>query len=441
MTQPNLIRSCLLIVLGVASAACQTVAVTPTASPRPSTIPPLPTPIPPIRVTSYILSPGSVPGEWRVVGLIENQSQVAFGRVELSVSLMDTAGKTIAETSTGSLMSNLLPGEASPFSVTIEAATAPAEARVEPLAFEAADAPPAGQRRAELIAELEEFFITGSGELAVLGFVTNPGRRPVSLDSLSFLGQGPDGSEKLVAAMEFGPNRLARGETAPFLALAPENPGAVRWTPYHDGVITEAPSAGSLEIRGDPQLQLTAQGAPFVVGTLANSGTTAAMGSVLVSLLDGNRLIGLWEVEIPRPLQSGEQLPFTAFGFPGVNLRFDARDASAIRVDTRVEEWPADQTKAPVFLPVDVSAFHSVGSAIFIRGTMRNPTQAVVEAARVYAEVRSSLGELVTAGWSTAESLEPDGAAVFVLDLPIPVGMDATLTEYDLRAIGQQTQP
>ncbi len=429
------------MLLGVASAACQTVAFTPTATSGSPSTPLPPTPIPPIRVTSYLLSPGSVPGEWRVVGLIENQGQVTFGRVELSVGLMDTAGKTIAESSTNALMSNLLPGEASPFSVTLQAATAPAEARVEPLAFEPADGPPAGPRRAELISELEEFFITGSGELAVLGSVTNPGRSPVSLDSLSFLGQGPDGSEKLVAAMEFGPNRLAPGETAPFLALAPENPGAVRWTPYHDGVITEAPSAGALEIRGDPQLQLTAQGAPFVVGTLANSGTTAVMGSVLVSLLDGNRLIGLWEIEIPRPLRAGEQLPFTAFGFPGVNLRFDAREASAIRVDTRVEESLADHTKTPVFLPVDVSAFHSVGSAIFIRGTMRNPTQAKVEAARVYAEIRSSLGELVTAGWSTAKSLEPDSTAVFVLDLPIPVGMDATLAEYDLRAIGQETQP
>ncbi|GMR10198.1 MAG: hypothetical protein BMS9Abin28_1019 [Anaerolineae bacterium] len=441
MTQPNHFRTCLLIVLGVVSAACQTVAVTPTASPSPSSTPPPPTPIPPIRVISYHLSPGSAPGEWRVVGLIENQGQVTFGRVELGISLIDTAGKTIAGSSTGALMSNLLPGEASPFSLTLEAATAPAEARVEPLAFEAADGPPGGHQRAELISELEEFFITGSGELAVLGFVTNPGRSSVSLESLSFLGRGPDGIEKLVAAMQFGPNRLAPGETAPFMALAPENPGAVQWTPYHDGVVAEPPSAGALEIRGDPQLHLTAQGAPFVVGTLANSGTTASTGYVLVSLLHGSRLIGLWEIEIPRPLQAGEQLAFTAFGFPGVNLRFDARDASAIRVDTRVEESLAGQTKTPVVLAVDVSAFHSVGSAIFIRGTMRNSTEVDVEAARVYAEVRSSLGELVTAGWSSAESLEPDGSTVFVLNLPIPVGMDATLAEYDLRAIGQEIQP
>ena len=439
MTQPNRFRFGFLVVLGLA--ACQTAAVAPSASPSPSSTPPPPTPAPPIRVISHHLSPGSAPGEWRVVGLIENQGQAAVGQVEISVSLIDAAGKTIAETSTAALMSNLIPGEASPFSVTFNAAIAPADARVELKTYEAADGRSADHRRVELLSALEEFFITGSGEFAVLGFVTNPGRSHVSLKSLNFLGRGPDGSEKLVASMQFGPNRLAPGETAPFMALAPENPGSVQWIQYHDGLIAEPPRANALEIRGEPQLHLTAQGAPFVVGTLANSGTTAAAGSVLVSLLDGNRLIGLREIEIPRPLQAGEQLAFTAFGFPGVNLRFDARDPSAVRADTRVEESLADETKTPVVLPVDVSAFHSVGSAIFIRGTIRNSTEVKVEAATVYAEVRSSLGELVTAGWSATVSLDPGGAAEFVLELPIPVGMDATLMEYDLRAIGVEAQP
>ena len=439
MTQPNRFRFGFLVVLGLA--ACQTAAVAPSASPSPSSTPPPPTPAPPIRVISHHLSPGSAPGEWRVVGLIENQGQAAVGQVEICVSLIGATGKTIAETSTVALMSNLLPGEAGPFSVTFNAAIAPADAQVEPKIGEAASGPTANQRRANLISELEEFFVTGSGELAMMGFVSNPGRSHVSLASLNFLGRSPDGSEKLVAAMQFGPNRLAPGETAPFLALAPENPGAIQWTQYHDGLIAEPPRANALEIRGEPQLHLTAQGAPFVVGTLANSGLTAASGSVLVSLLEEVKLIGLWEVEIPRPLQAGEQLAFTAFGFPGVNLRFDPRDPGAIRVEARVEERLADEIKTPVVLPVDVSVFHSVGSAIFIRGTIHNPTEVEVEAATVYAEVRSSLGELVTAGWFEAESLEPDGASEFVLDLPIPAGMDATLAEYDLRAIGQKAEP
>lgn len=453
MTQPKLLRFGFLMVLYAALAACQTVVVSPTARPISSPTPPPPTSVPPIRVISHHLSQGPALGEWRVVGLIENQGQIRVGQVQLKVTLLDATGKVIAEESARTLMSNLLPGEASPFSVSFEGVAAPAEARVETLPQEPAngstidgrqdDGPLTNGRqndhRPELFSELEEFFVIGSGELAMMGFITNPGNRPIVLDSLGFLGRALNDSEKSLAVMQFGPNQLDPGETAPFLALAPENPGAVEWILFHDGLIADPPSPSSLEILGNPMLHLTAQGAPFVVGVLANSGEAAA-GSVLISLFDGNRLIGLWELETPRPLEAGEQLPFTAFGFPGVSLRFDPSDPNAIRVETRVEESTANRAPALVDLQVDVSTFLSVGSAIFIRGTIHNPMDFDVEAATVYAELRSPTGELVTAGWSVVEALEPGASAEFVLDLPIPVGMDATLTEYDLRAIGLKAQ-
>ncbi|MFQ5943278.1 MAG: FxLYD domain-containing protein [Anaerolineales bacterium] len=434
----------------VVCAACQAVDVSPSALPGSSPTVPPPTPTPPIQVVSHHLISGIAPDEWRVVGLIENQGDTIVGQIDLSVTLLDASGAPIARTSTRAILSNLFPGESGPFSASFKVDGLPAEAQVEPLAHEEADAPPSDGRlvdsqRPELVAELKEFFLTGNGELAALGFVTNPGPDRISLESLAFLGQNPNGEAKLVAVMQFGPSRISPGETVPILVLAPENPGAIRWTPFHDGVIAEGSAdvqgTDTMEILGDPQLHLTAQGAPFVVGTLSNSGDSAAVGSVLVSLHDGNRLIGLWEIDTPRPLLPGEQLAFTAFGFPGISLRFNASDPSTVRVETRVEARAASEASVPVILSVDVSAFHSVGSAIFLRGSIRNPTRDDVEGATVYAEVRSSMGELVTAGWSEAQTLEPNGSAEFVLDLPIPVALDAALAEYDLRAIGLKAEP
>ena len=440
MTQSNRFRFSLLIGLCIALAACQNATVSPTASPNPSPTALAPTSIPPIGVVSHQLLEGSNSGEWRVVGLVENQGQTALTQVQLHVSLLGAAGAVLAEETTDTLMSNLLPGEAAPFSVTFDALSTPAEAEIVPLSHVLADGQQA-DHRPELISELEKSFVTGNGELAMMGFITNPGNGYVALHSHGFLGRSSDGREQMAAVMQFGPGLLAPGESAPFLALAPENPGAVQWTQFHDGLTVAPPGIRSLELRGDPQLHLTAQGAPFVVGAVANTGDAAAVGSVMVSLFDGNRLIGLWEIETPRPLDTGEQLAFTAFGFPGVSLRFDPSDPSAIRVETRIEDIYADSVATPIDLQVDVSAFVSVGSAIFIRGTIHNPAELSVHAASVYAEVRSSTGELVTAGWSNAESLEPGGSKEFVLNLPIPVGMDATLTEYDLRAIGLTTEP
>ncbi len=444
MTQSKLLQFGILTALCAALAACQTVVDSPTERPLPSATAPLPTIVPSIRVVSHYLSQGPAPSEWKVIGLIENQGQQTVGQVQLSVSLLDSTGKVIAEESASTLMSNLLPGEASPFSVSFEGVAAPVEVQIETLRQEPANGATTGEQpvdhRPELATELEEFFVTGSGELAIMGFITNPGNRHIALDSLGFLGRAPDDSEKSLAVMQFGPKLLAPGETAPFLALAPGNPGAVQWSPFHDGRVTERPKLGTLEILGDLMLHLTAQGAPFVVGTLANSGDPVA-GSVLISLFDGNQFIGLWELETPRPLEAGEQLPFAAFGFPGINLRLDPGDPNAIRVETRIEETAADSAPTLIDMRVDVSMFLSVGSAIFIRGTVHNPMDFDVDAATVYAEVRSSTGELVTAGWSTVGSFEPGASGEFVLDLPIPVGLDATLTEYDLRAIGLKAQP
>ena len=430
--------------LCAALVACETVATTPTTRPFPSPTVLPPTSVPPVRVISHHVSQGPTPGQWQVLGLVENQSESPIGQIRLLVSLIGAAGEVIESQSVNSLMSNLLPGEASPYSVSFDSAVAPLEAQVEISTLESGNGSTVdGQEsylRPELIFELEEFFATGSGELAMMGFVTNPGNRNIALDSLGFLGQTANDRVKSISVMQAGPKQLAPGETAPFLALAPENPGAVRWILFHDGIIAEPPSSSSMEILEEPRLHLTAQGAPFVVGTLANTGKTAT-GSVLISLYNGTRIIGLQEVITPRPLEAGEQLPFVAFGFPGVSLRFDPGDPEAIRVISRVEQSAPEAANTPIHLPVDVSTFLSVGSAIFIRGTIRNPMTFDVDTATVYAEVRSSTGELVTAGWSAPESLSAGASVDFVLDLPIPVGMDATLTEYDLRASGLRAEP
>ena len=432
-----------------ALAACQTVAASPSAPPIPTATLPSPTLVPSIHVISHQLLRGSASGQWRVVGLVENQGQNIASQVQLDVSLIDETGVVIAAKPASTLLSNLQPDEVSPFLVSFESAATPTEALVELSQVEPATRTATSglfsdvsqtESRPELYTQLEEFFVTGSGQLAIMGFVANPGNDHIALDSLGFLGRAPNDSENSLAEMQFGPNQLAPGDKAPFLALAPENPGAVRWTLYHDGLIGEPPGPNALAILGTPRLHLTAQGSPFVVGTLANSGKPAS-GTVLISLFDGSRLIGIWEFETPRSLEAGEQLPFTAFGFPGVNLRLDPGDPSAIRVETRVEETASDETPMLIDMPVDVSSILSVGSAIFIRGVVRNSLDIDVDAVAVYAEVRSSAGDLITAGWSTAGYLERGESKDFVLDLPIPVGMDATLTEYDLRGIGLKAQP
>ena len=95
---------------GFAIVGCQKAAISPTATSVPTSTPPPATPTPEIRVISYELLPGAAAGEWRVVGLVENQGKDSVGPIRLSVSLIDRAGERVAERSTQILMSNLHPG-------------------------------------------------------------------------------------------------------------------------------------------------------------------------------------------------------------------------------------------------------------------------------------------------------------------------------------------
>ena len=424
-------RISLTILLCLVCIACQTHVVPPTATHVPTETPVPPTPIPPVRITSYQLVQGPDPGEWRVLGQVKNVGEEILGSITLNVELVNDFDEVVAKASVGALMSNLMPGEAGPFLAAFDGVATPHSARVELVDHASAEG-----ERGDLAAEMEVFFLTGDGELAALGYVANFGLRPVELGALGFLGQGPNGSERLVAVMQFGPTRLAASERVPILLIAPENPGEIAWTLFHDGVETDTRVTHPLQVQEEPKLHLTAQGAPFVAGTLINAGSFPAAGSVLVSIVEGGRVIGLSELEVPRHLQAGEPLAFAAFDFPGIHLRFDPETADTMQVDLRVEGLELDRSINPIALPVDVSAFHSVGSAIFIRGTVQNPTDDKLASATVHAEVRSSKGDLVTAGWSTVGALDAGESLEFVLDLPIPTGMDATQTEYDLRAIG-----
>lgn len=388
------------------------------------------------RVASFNLVPGLVPRDWRVIGRVENQGKTGVHSLKLRVALLDAANQELAAATIRPLLSNLAPGEHSPFSVNFESVGEAVAAEIELLDYELMEF-----QRAELEVRLEEFFDLESGELALFGSITNPETQSVVLSEIGFLAEGPGNLSLFLAPMAYGPHTLAPKETVSFIALAPEDPGLARWSSYHDGSIEFQPPLVALELVGPPHLEFTPQGLPFVVGTLVNRGRAPEQGGVLLFLHEGERLVSMLNIQTPLPLDVQEQLPFAAFGFPGFELRRRSDDPEAFRVEARVESQLAELGQIQVLLPVDVSAFHSVGSVLFIRGSVHNPLDESLRSAAVFAEVRSVTGELLTAGWSSAEGLVPGESQAFVVELPLPEGVDATLSEYDLRAIGLQARP
>lgn len=290
----------------------------------------------------------------------------------------------------------------------------------------------------ELAVEIGDQFITSQGELAILGVVSNPDLAPARLQLLSLVAIDPNGQPSARANLRYGPSLLMGGERVPFLAVAAHNPGHARWE-----VVASAATggtAGTIELLGEPDLRLTPQGAPFVLGQLHNPAGEPQDARLLLTLWQGDRLLSVCGLDTPVALGPGEQLSFSAIDFPGFELRAGGVAAEDLRVEARVESAAASATAEPLALTVEV--FHSVGSALFLRGTVTNQQSRSLDLPAVLAEVRSLNGELWTAGWTVMTgSLGPAEQRDFVLELPLEQEIDPALAEFDLRAYGTRASP
>jgi hypothetical protein len=373
---------------------------------------------------------GGAPGDWLVIGLLRNPAGVGVSNVRIRVTVADSRGNQLAELTTGTLMSNFAPGEAGPFIAEFPGVgpAVTAEARVD--SFERHFI-----RRSKLEIEVLEEFLTETGDLALLGTVTNPSSQVQSFVSLGLIGFGGASQPRSVAVLQHGPRALGAEESVPFLALARGNPGQLNWQAYHDAVEVGARVPDSLVMDEAPRVRIDSQGNVFVVGSLRNAAGAPAQASVLIMLWEGDRILSLTELRAPVPLQAGERLAFAAQDFPGLSRRLAGSDPATLRIESRIEG--ADPAGQPMVLQAEVEAFHSVGSSLFLRGILRNETLHTVDPAAVLAELRSTDGELLSAGWFTAPGPLASGEQTeFVIRLPLPARTDPGAVEFDLRALG-----
>ena len=388
------------------------------------------TALPSLEFDSIVLLAGEAPGDWEVIGLLRNPAGVGVSNVRIRVTVADSRGNQLAELTTGTLMSNLAPGEAGPFTAEFPGVglAVTAEARVD--SFERHFI-----RRSKLEIEVLEEFLTETGDLALLGTVTNPSSQVQSFVSLGLIGFGAASQPRSVAVLQHGPRVLGAEESVPFLALASGNPGRLNWQAYHDAVEVGARVPDSLILDEAPRVRIDSQGNIFVVGSLRNAAGAPSQASVLIMLWEGDRILSLTELRAPVPLQVGERLAFAAQDFPGLSRRLAGSDPASLRIESRIEG--ADPAEQPMVLQAEVEAFHSVGSSLFLRGILRNETLHTVDPAAVLAELRSTDGELLSSGWFTAPGPLASGEQTeFVIRLPLPTGTDLGEVEFDLRALG-----
>jgi hypothetical protein len=420
-----------------------------TASPPPPAITPsattviTPTEIPTISATPTLeveiqeltVLPGDTPGDWTVIGLLENQSGQQLTAISIEISVLDAADTSLATQDIPIFLSHLEPGETSPFKVHFldVGIVTTANAKIfahETISFE----------RAQVKVEDLSSVPTGDGRLAILGMVVNSSFKQVIIHNLGIL--GIDSDSHLV---DFTPNStvlstLDPGAKAPFLAIMEADPGEVEFIPYIDATTTLNPEENVFSTPEPPKVLLTGQGALLVVGSIRNDDNRSRWPALLLILKLEEEIVTVAPVRPPIPLQPGESLAYAISDFPGLRAQLARYESHADALSAEIIADPlASQPTERITVPMDlqITHFEPIGSSLILKGVISNSGEIDVESVTVLVAVRSTSGELLTAGWSTiAQTLAINDTLDFILPLSLPEGVDPAMSEYDLQVIG-----
>lgn len=407
-------------------------AVTPTARITPAPILTA-TPVFQARVLDLTVHTLGQPGDWLVIGMLENISQFAVGEIQLLVALQDPRGQTLVETTVLTALPHLGPGEVTPFEARFQGvgAVTGAEARV-------LLARRTSIQRGELRVSAPEAFLGEDGSTLLLGEVSNPGDLPLSLDGLTYVGLDVQAALRTLAPAIHAPSWLEAGDSLPFLARAEGDQRQLRWIAFSDAQQAAAPLQQAVAVEGTPALQWTDQGRPFAIGELVNASGQSRNASLLLAVRHGDQVLGLASLTAPFPIGPGERLPFGQAEFPGLSLRLAGLDPAELTLET----WVDPRASAPspdhrVQLQVLIHSMEGLGSAVFLRGSAANPQSVSLSRPSLYAALRTTEGRLLTAGWRQLGPRLAAGEQIeFVFDLPFPAGEDLALAEFDVLGFG-----
>jgi hypothetical protein len=373
--------------------------------------------------------------DWVLLGLLENQSNISVVDISIQVSIQNEKGEQITQQIISPLMSYLEPGEMSPFKIRFTNVNRVASYTTEVIAYQTASF-----RRGRANVDTLSITPTADGGLAILGRVTNPGPSTVTLEKFGLLARDVHDQIKDLATISAGLTILRPGENTPFLVLMEANPGDVEFTPYIDAIVTQKPDASLITILEPPTILLTEQGALMVVGSIINEDSHPRWATLLMVMSQGEDIVAVAPIRMPFPLQSGESRAYAITDFPGLRAQLAPRtsqidDLSVEIIVDPLGSLPTDLSSNP--LNLQITHFEPIGSSLFLRGVISNNGETDVEEAMVQVTIRSTAGELITAGWSvSSERLAIGDSAEFMLRLSIPQGIDPRMSEYDVQATG-----
>jgi hypothetical protein len=426
------------LILLLAACSTATNSPTPTAPATEATQPtrtlPSPTPTLAADVHGLALLPGQPPDAWTALGILENRSGWTIQDVMLSVILSDDQGTTLDRAATGLAVPLLAANDSAPFAIGFRD-QAGANVRVEVSNYAVAtEAPlPLGIR---FLRRTD----TGTGQLAVVGTLTNSNPVPVRVLDLAVAVSDSQHALLGLSSGWSGTTSIVPEESVPFLALVPAAPGGVHLVGYGAAIALDTPSTSPVELTSEPDLKQDSQGNPIVFATLKNVGSQPALArlSMVISGAGGPASVAVYDS--PIPLSPGEIRPIALTQLPGLGtqLASGAQTLDGLQAKGTVDTAASRPMSAAVVdLDVEITAYERVGSSLLVHGSAHNQSGAQVLHPTVMGVLRSTKGEPWSAAEVALDSAWDSGSGTdFLLVMPLPAGIKPSEGEFDIRGVG-----
>ena len=199
-------------------------------------------------------------------------------------------------------------------------------------------------------------------------------------------------------------------------------------------------TAIELTLSQNPVLKFTDQNLPFVIGEINNDAGYIRWVRLLISAQYGDQLLSCTVHTFPAPLNPAESRVFLETNLPGLvpNAKNKGIPLDKVDIEVTIElNFSRDFDEIPIHLPIEIDLYQPVGSSLILRGSLTNPEEKTIMQPTVFATVRTTMGELVSAGWIVvAYEIAPSETLSFVLPLTLPQNTDTVMSEFDVQAIG-----
>ena len=373
------------------------------------------------------------PDTWVISGLLVNKSLQTATSVEVEFSIFDPSGNVLEVKTIQLSALQFSPQEGSPFQIEVHNDLVPHRIHVTAVGYQ----PMLDDTRIQFEAQKLEMGNSLAGETAILGLLTNPTDQwALVMDSYAI----SIDAEAEVIDLDIEPNTytvLPPKGSEPFLThLHPALQGEILL--YADGQPIDPPPVLDLEYPQSPVLLQTAQGKPFLLGSIQNPNDSALDVILHFQISIEERLIGFATYTSNLPLAPSEirlyQIDLSHKLIAQLKEEFNLGDAS-IQLD--IDRGTAISNKNRQPLMIEVIGIESTGSTLLLQCSITNPSTSLLLDPTLLIALYQTNGQPLSAAEVKLDDVIQAGDILqAVIDFPLPPGTDLTLTEFDFQASG-----